>query len=211
MATSPSQPTVGGTWRHREQLSDERGPEYGGVVVIGLAYALDADVGFRFRRTDSPLRSCGSRAKSRAALLEHSGLGPPLETFNLLLRPFAVTGHGTVAQALEDRRGVLLDFVVRRQIESPGHGLVVHRTEQRLDVLLEAHPFTSGGHNSHPLGYALASKAFALNVEEQVAGRKPDDATFFSTGLGEHSRYADMCAVSVVQTVIRARRSVLLP
>jgi hypothetical protein len=32
---------------------------------------------------------------------------------------------------------VLLDIVIRRQIESPRHGLVVHRAEQRLDSCLK--------------------------------------------------------------------------
>ena len=79
-------------------------------------------------------------------------LGHPLEQLELLLGPLAVTRHRTLAQALEDRRGVILHLVVGRQIERPSHGLKVRRAEQRLDVLLEAHPFVSGGHNSHPLG-----------------------------------------------------------
>jgi hypothetical protein len=70
-----------------------------------------------------------------------------VEQLDLLLGPLAVTGHRALAQALEDRRGVILDLVVGRQIERPGHGLKVRRAEERLDVLLERHDLVSGRHD----------------------------------------------------------------
>ena len=110
--------------------------------------------------------------RAKLALLAHTRLGPPLEAFQLLYRPLAVTGHLTVPQALEDRRGVLLDLVVGRQVERPSHGLVVQRTEQRLDVLLEAHPFVRGRQQGLPR-ISLASKTFVFKVDEQTARSKP--------------------------------------
>jgi hypothetical protein len=98
------------------------------------------------RQAKPPATQAARPVTSREALLEHPGLGPQLETPDLLFRPLAITRHRTIAQALQYRRRVLFDIVIRRQIESPRHGLVVHRAEQRLDVLLEGHPFVNSGH-----------------------------------------------------------------
>src|SRR5262249_7580043 len=101
-----------------------------------------------------------ARPGGTGLLLEHSSLGPPLELLHLLLGPLAVTRHRTLAQALEDRGGVVLHLVVRREIESPSHGLVVHRSEQRLDVLPESHHLVSDRHPRHlPSTTQLASKS----------------------------------------------------
>src|SRR5690348_3900066 len=130
--------------------------------------------------------------RHKLALLVHASFGPPLEAFHLPLRPGAITGHRTIPQAFEDRGGVLLDLVVRRQVKRPSHGFVVHRTEQRLDVLLEAHPFFIGGHNITPLrsavGEHLPSRYKSTNRLPEEGPKVPQR---FSGGLAEHSRCAD--------------------
>src|SRR5262245_23997377 len=133
----------------------------------------------------------GPSVRATLALLVHPRLGPPLEAFHLLYRPLAVTRHRTVPQALENRRGVLLYLVVRRQVERPSHGLVVHRTEQRLDVLLEAHPFVSGRQQGLPR-ISLASKTFVFRSRNRLPEPGPAVPRIFSIVASELSRCPDM-------------------
>jgi hypothetical protein len=105
--------------------------------------------------------------------------------------------------ALEDRRGVLLDLVVRRQVERPSHGFVVHRAEQRLDVLLEAHPFVSGGQQRLP---RICTREQGLRPQGPGTGC-PKQARRCIVA-SEHSRCAVLCSTVVDDAARSVRRSV---
>src|SRR5260370_38070995 len=84
-----------------------------------------------------------------STLLLPAGLDPPLEGLHLLVRPGPVARHRPVLQPLEDAVGMILHVLVGPQVEGPFHRLPIHRTEQRLDVLSEAHWLVLGG-EAHP-------------------------------------------------------------
>src|SRR5260370_20725275 len=86
-----------------------------------------------------------------STLLLPAGLDPPLEGLHLLVRPGPVARHRPVLQPLEDAVGMILHVLVGPQVEGPFHRLPIHRAEQRLDVLSEAHWLVCGGERDPPL------------------------------------------------------------
>src|SRR5207244_5496723 len=81
----------------------------------------------------------GSTSASSRSSARLPGLDPPPEDIDPVIWPAAVAGHGSCAHLGEDGIRVPADIVVGPEVEDEAHRLPVHGSEQRPDVLLEAH------------------------------------------------------------------------
>src|SRR5258708_10180379 len=84
----------------------------------------------------------------------HLRRGPAREDLYPVPRPGAVAGHGPVAEAFQDVRGMSLDVLVGPEVEREAHRVLVPLAEQRLDVGGEADRLAGPG-EGHWLGRFL--------------------------------------------------------
>src|SRR5258708_10082572 len=84
----------------------------------------------------------------------HLRRGPAREDLYPVPRPGAVAGHGPVAEAFQDVRGMSLDVLVGPEVEREAHRVLVPLAEQRLDAGGEADPLAGARRRPWPVPLA---------------------------------------------------------